>query len=121
MNDLIKKLEAAEVGSRELDFHTHYAHKGDLKFYRDYIKRWGKDASSKAASHWGIPHYTTSLDAALTLVPEGWEEWEVNLKSNGLCYAKISMENNVVYISEQAPTRALALCIAAIKARDDVS
>ena len=66
--------------------------------------------------HWASPHYTTSLDAALTLVPEGcWlsiefaggsREWPV-VETGGGCVPR----------KTQARTVALALCIAALRAQ----
>ena len=66
------------------------------------------------------PHYTDSLDAAVALVPEEcW--WNVNgdgracvLKpSDGMIFGRRDKDRNA-----DAATLALALCIAALKARD---
>ncbi len=59
-----------------------------------------------------IPRYTTSLDAAVTLVPEKYW-WSVR---NGGCYATVG-PSNWHDLEGEAKTPALALCAAALKAR----
>ena len=98
---LIAKLEAATEGSRELDAEIH-----DLQPKPKVV----------------VPlDYTRGLDAALTLVPEGWTAWE--LRSRGaktrfsaeisrLEFKWIEMVSNGTSV-----TPALALCIAALRAR----
>ena len=66
MDNLIAELERATEGSRELD----------AKIFRA-IGHCPKDFSPwpfVEGSHWDeeIPHFSTSLDAALTLVKEGY-------------------------------------------------
>ena len=69
----------------------------------------------------GDPRYTASIDVALTLVPEGWS-WALDRVGNE-CAAVV--DPTAVYISDHlsgpgasfATTPALALCIAALKAR----
>ena len=73
---------------------------------------------------YGCPEFTASLDAAMTLVPEGWvfvrlererafpgesrqwDFWAVMMEPHGPGYSKVSAE-----------TPALALCAAALRAR----
>mgnify|MGYP003393035213 CR=1 FL=1 len=62
MTDLIARLEAATEGSRELDAEIG-AKFGALRYTRN-----APNISNQPI--W--PPYTTSIDAALTLVPEGW-------------------------------------------------
>lgn len=57
MTDLIARLESAEEGSRELD-----------EAIFDHI---GRKHGTGLAGYTSAPFYTTSLDAALLLVPEG--------------------------------------------------
>ena len=99
MNDLLAKLESAECGSRELD---------------RSIEAW---RCNGALVQWEFPPYTTSLDAALTLVPEGW--WYVIRPDSAIlgppnacddCDSKLKDAFDIA-------TAPLALCIAALKAR----
>ena len=60
-----------------------------------------------------VPNYTTSLDHALTLVPEGWI-WDVT--STG-CAWTMPDDVCVEQYSAYAATPALSLCIASLKAR----
>lgn len=100
MESLIKKLEAATEGSRELDGDIHYHDR------KPYPKGgWNTD---------GLPHYTTSIDAALRLVPEGFI-WDV--ASTGQAWVMGGLDNEQ-HLVTSAPTPALALCIAALKARE---
>lgn len=79
-DELIKLLEGATEGSRDLDARIGYAvdliAEGDLS-WRTTVDRCGwEDAMRRSESHqnvWSsyLPHYSTSVDAALTLVPEG--------------------------------------------------
>ena len=109
MDDLIKRLENAEKGSRELDkaiaralgFRIAASTGGPM------IMRQNDNVAS-----WDLPHYTTSLDAALTLVPEEFD-WLVSHVNGGLTiFAQVGPGKE--YFAETAP---LALCIAALKAR----
>jgi hypothetical protein len=60
------------------------------------------------------PSYTSSIDAALTLVPEGWE-WA--LHAEGGLY-RVEMGDPMIGLEGEHETApAIALCIAALKAR----
>lgn len=60
--------------------------------------------------------YTGSLDAALTLVPEGWYHM-AGTRWNAPANARlVSGDGPVVVFTAEASTAALALCIAALKA-----
>jgi hypothetical protein len=71
--------------------------------------------------------YTTSLDAALTLVPEGWRIQELCQSYDGTFWnsrierivsvEKISNPKPYAQTNRGAPTPTIALCIAALKAR----
>lgn len=65
-----------------------------------------------------LPRYSASIDAAMTLVPEGWGRM-FNQSENGLhcnvCLARSYPTNAVVY--SEAATPAIALCIASLRAR----
>ena len=103
---LIRDLEGAPEGSRKLDGRIDVA---------------VMDADGE---QWPA-HYTTSLDAALTLVPEGWIVAELKQRVRhtvwhwycALSYLTAQMEAFDILPDTEAPTPALALCIAAMKAR----
>ena len=105
MSDLIAKLEAASEGSRELDTLV---------------------CEVKGACPDGVrfcpglcPSYTTSLDAALTLVPEGYR-YRFWAHHTGVSGASVFPHGGgTLSRAHDAPTPALALCIAALKARTD--
>ena len=95
MKELIAKLEAATEGAWALD-------KEIAVLEREKIGDCADDE---------VPPFTTSLDAALTLVTRG-TQWHVNTSE----YAEYRAE--VDYgMSIWAKTAPLAFCIAALKAR----
>jgi hypothetical protein len=118
MDDLISRLETADFDvpiprggatPRALDYAIHVAI-GWMD--HDQGGWWRGDA------HMGLdwPHYTTSLDAALTLVPKGWwwradSDGDVELYdhdwANPACRIETGSHRNL----------SIAFCIAALKAR----
>jgi hypothetical protein len=65
-----------------------------------------------------FPAYTSSIDAALTLVPEGYG-WHLWSPDNWLPAAEVRNGERVYYgLTAQAGLPAIALCIAALKARE---
>jgi hypothetical protein len=121
--DLIARLEAASEGSRELDEEiAHLAHTYQAPDRGDPYGSW--------------PHYTTSLDAARELVPEGMAA-DIHIGPRGFYndatiwqpikgeddqgrrttsykpFEAKSVRDGRIYQN----TPALALCIAALKAR----
>ncbi len=118
--DLVTRLEAAETGSRRLDFLIAQAiDPGNSAHWEGQFKRIWATKEDKIDDI-GLPHHTTSIDAALTLVPEGW--------SGYLAFETPSPGSDTVasarlfYTAEDpkyygvAATPALALAIAAMKA-----
>lgn len=125
MTDLLSELQHATKGSRELDAKI-LAIKEDRELFYSGDDLMGKSRQaphdacilySPKRDYTYVPHYTTNLQDALGLVPEGCayiiEFWpdtgasadvvRVGDKPSGSVYAK---------------TPALALCIAALKARE---
>ena len=112
---LIERLEAATGPDRELDAAILVAVGGKRRFDDWWIgyRFIGREASA----------FTASIDAALTLVPEGWDyviaspgvdenhpdEWCINMARHP------DDESNFTF----APTPALAICIAALKAKGE--
>lgn len=110
-DDLIARLEAATEGSRELDGAIYETVTG-VRITGPRDKEWLV-----------VPFYTTSLDAALTLVPEGlcWglnthPEDEIFNPGGAQAFVSDMLEDGI-YAHADAATPALALCIAALKAR----
>lgn len=112
MDELIARLEAATEGSRELDREiaeealgliTEWESVGDKPQMSLMVRPLEK------AGYLELPCFTTSLDAALTLVPEG-KKWSVGTGPYYEATVGLSYHGN-------CPSSALALCIAALKAR----
>jgi hypothetical protein len=125
--ELIKHLEAAKEGSRQLD--ALICESGLEIAGRDDPCGWGPDPSGRDAvaeleAPSRVQHYTTSIDAALTLVPQGWI-WQVRVLYRGLprptnravvANDRTGMVLTGEYCEAEASTPALALCIAALRA-----
>ena len=133
LEDLIARLEAAQEGNRELDARIWAAVEGkgqpfvtvgpptyDPPRYfcnpHPEINWIGYDLLHMAR------YYTTSLDAALTLVPDDWTCWELGSRANKMQFrAELSRLEHATaqeeFVWARAPTAPLALCIAALKAR----
>jgi hypothetical protein len=67
-----------------------------------------------------IPHYTSSIDAAMTLVPEGFK-WKLGYSRFVPHVAELRDYRGEprlgMFIGEHDHSRAIALCIAALRAR----
>jgi hypothetical protein len=71
-------------------------------------------------AHFGIPPFTASLDAAMTLVPEGWGRIEFGRYEGGCdgYWAQITpLDHPRIVESERCATPALALTAACLRAR----
>ena len=112
--ELIKALESLEGPSKELDaaivrtlgHATAQAPNADHFVYRRY---------DDAGYNWNrVPPYTSSIDSALTLVPEG-AHYGLRAPANGdLCVAWVRHPpHHPVW---RAKTPAIALCIACLRA-----
>ena len=101
LSALIAALEAAAVGSRELDER--------IALYVGWAVQ--PDGQTQA----GIPPYSTSLDAALTLGPdaETVHVW-LTIEELGAC---ASIDPSVPH---KAATPALAMCCAALASREAI-
>jgi len=119
--ELASRVEAGEEPDRELDVRISLALSGtpysdsdviDMLAIRDEPTGYGV---YRPADEY-VPAYTASLDAAMTLVPEGWD-W--TLYSDGSCEIGRKPDRgclmNADYIAEAA-TPALALTAAALRA-----
>ena len=122
MKDLIEKLAQAEGPSRAIDVliwqqvcpdqYAVFVRDARAMAGRDWDEaRRSKDLRDKAQRI--SPRYTASIDAALTLVPDG----ATGLISIGLGYARIERSDGTHW-SGDADTPALALCTAALSAKE---
>jgi hypothetical protein len=117
MTDLIKRLEKAEAGSRELDLRV---------FERfDLVdgERWTEADLDYALTDpdrtINPPPLTTSLDAALALAervhPDGWLDLDV--RPGRTSHARQCFEGNRAHHAEHS-SPIIAACIAILKATD---
>lgn len=140
LDTLIAELERAEEGSRELDASIFCAvkfpgHKPERNFFYKNRDEWGVFVSNQpkpGMTFHDAPHYTTSVDAALTLVPEGWLVASISQyakrgepRSGVIMIRKEHAARNDMTVPEmnlatprsEAATAAVALCIAALRVR----
>ncbi len=145
INDLITRLETATKGSRELDVRIHAALHPDHPIMTDtggygadehpvqytplseMIEPWARNAPDEKNlrhHHWdglamsaGVPLYSTSIDAALTLLKEGWW-WEKSI--DGVITVGSSPYTIDQSFNGCGRTTELSFCIAALKARRPV-
>ena len=117
VNNLIAELERATEGSRELDEIIHHS------IIPSYTPQPNCPSQQQLS-----PHYTTSLDAALTLVPEGWFIWGLSDhrtsvhylgdKHEHVCWrASLQTLNGGRLTVASGKALSLALCIASLSAR----
>lgn len=120
--EVIARLERATEGSRELDYaiwDALYPPKigGGEDLPRDFGFVRGQPLTDCYA-----PEYTCSLDAAVSLVPEGWF-WRCGRTSHNAGWAYVSKcfdplpHEEAAFFRPTDTTPALALCIAALRAR----
>jgi hypothetical protein len=109
--DLIERLEAATGPDRELDIEIA---KAAGWVYESENRSWYRWRSPAGAIEIAPPLYTFMLDAAMTLVPEGFGH---KIHGDNVEH-EMQFEAQVDY-GEFYPgsTAAIALCIAALKAR----
>ncbi len=107
IEELIAALEAATGPSWDLD--------AEIWLQSDGLRRSGNVPSYTV----NVPYYTSSLDAALTLVPKGWA-WMTGCAPGEGFFAELqTMEDGGPYreASAVASSAPIALCIAALRAR----
>ena len=115
--ELIERLEKATGPDRKLDDDIAISHGWTFeKMKRDARPYWREPGQTEwfARSRSGPPAYTSSIDAALTLVPEGMD-WSIS--SYGGTF--IHPGNDAPVIRGEGRTPVLTLCVAALRARID--
>lgn len=123
---LIDRLEASTEGSRELDAEVFKAIGAPAPFqfmnklialeFNDVEQAYFARVTDDMQVRYSPPHYTTSIDAAMTLVPEGGFA-EINTYDNPDCFVWPGAGEEC--FQGTAATPALALAIAALKATND--
>lgn len=112
---LLERLALATGPSRELDAEIAqaigYEHRSIGIAHPDNCRVWYDNLGAKLMA--GLPHFTGSIDAAITLIPEGWKwmlfsDCDVHMESLTL--------TEFPTIAATAKTIPLALCSAAIQA-----
>jgi hypothetical protein len=124
LNELAGRCEGAKAADRTLDGFIHANVTGEFTHAtaRERIAMGGIMTDGwevlKNGEVWPLPRYTASLDAAMTLVPEGLS---VKLYAHpGESHADVYSlhpSKGLLGEGEQAATPALALCAAALRAR----
>lgn len=132
--ELIERIEAAEGPDWKLDEEIWLAaiatgeQREKVEVGRD--KFGDREASDRVSMMSDGARYTASIDAAMTLVPEGWGFWDVLSRhasdEERSAYAEVakdaacaSHEIEGHFVSATAKAPALALCAAALKAREE--
>lgn len=123
-DELIAALESATGPSREMDAWVAIVAKAPPE--GSWLLFGLADPATFAIGthqYWDCPRYTASIDAALTLVPEGWavyEMGEVRPVTGSGWYALLMVRNGSSGLAHGAGiSLALALTDAALKARSD--
>ncbi len=108
MDSLIAELEAAPEGSRKLELGIAIA----INWHEKGISLREHRAKYPAGNQtfWHFPNWTRSLDAALTLVPERCR-WDIQ-QDRTAAFASVDGDT-----TGRMGTPALALCVAALRAR----
>ena len=113
MKELIERIEGAEGPSRELD--------AEIALTQGWSELPG-DNWCGPEGQIAVPRYTASLDAAMSLVPEGMQ-WRVDSHHNiaGVFEYPTDPETGPYCVEHEGEglTPALALCAAALRAIGD--
>ena len=129
-DELITALEAAAGPDRELDaevwlvadpvaYNRKCSFRGMVYAGTVFSAKEKRAWTKRAAAHYA-PAYTASIDAALTLVPDG-DGWGIDFGPNST-FAKPDVfwwSASVGAEDAEGATPAIALCIAALKARPE--
>jgi hypothetical protein len=131
MTDLIRRLEEAKEGSRELDaaiaalIRHPVSDKGTV--LPDWVHRnfpeWTilQGGRLEAGCIWEAPHFTTNLQDAVSAVPDDlWVKIEHRRNDSGerICVAVLELDRRPYTAVGWAQTFPLALCIAILRAME---
>jgi hypothetical protein len=122
LTTLADRVEAAERGDWELDSDIHSLISPDRK--HPYLVGTHIDDTHPSGRPYSAPAYTASIDAAMTLVPEGWTYVSIEFCARGMPgqHCRVSIERLITEHDDEreygyAATPALALCAAALRAQ----
>ena len=101
---LAERCEQAAGPDKELDFTID-----------GFMLKHGPETDRIRNPRYVLP-YTASLDAAVTLVPEGWD-FCISKGWDEECAVSLAPANKVTEVISTSTTPALALCAAALRAR----
>jgi hypothetical protein len=130
IGDLLARLSAATKGSRELDAEIYAATSWDAgvlttEEWKAVIERYSRDYPCDACgstAYQSCPRYTTSLDAARTIVPKGWRWIIEDLGDDSFRVSlRQSYEQGLREHSVTGRNPALAMCIIALAAHGGVT
>jgi hypothetical protein len=121
MTDLLSRLQSLTAPDRDIDGEI-FERFGNIneQHCSDWCSMNGRtDLTRKDFIRAWAPLFTGSLDAALTLLPEGCEDWTVCRDSKrGLdCWASIGGQDMAPAFTAETP--AIALLIAILKANEE--
>ena len=131
LQDLAERIEAADGPDREMDRDIMLAavpcDRAPFRYWAPMNENTGHGAvdvervyyAPHCAQAVAVPKFTASLDSALTLVPEGHDWILVDQRATyGTPFVRVkSGDDRVADWEGRAPTPALALCAAALRAR----
>lgn len=139
MSDLLPRLRAATGPDRTLDAEIACVVRAMPRNAPEWLKRWsgpfapisykGSNPGQIAAMHsdgkagvnWTSPEFTASVDAALTLVPDGayWTVAAGKTRPDEPLYGCVIQTpgGQIIGLAETDISAALAICIAAMEAR----
>lgn len=119
MTDLIERLERADGPSRELDWAIHALIMPKHHRMHPYLVGVFID-DGQLGKVYSCPRYTASIDAAITLVPEGFR-WALGYNGidsgHPVGTASVFSPAGAMFKGSGA-TPALALCVAALRAKE---
>lgn len=123
MKELLQRLSADKSPSRDRDAEIFISvtpgvlEAGRIDRLGGLVGWWPRDAPYQSARE--VPQYTVSIDAALLLIPE-WHRWRVGCGRRVQYIASVepTVADHGISVGETDSTPAIALCIAALKARE---
>lgn len=133
--ELAARCEAATGADREMDaaiaVSLNIGARGLLPDDHEYLARVRKDDGCAPGTYWFVCRsgrslrtaeaYTASLDAAMSLVPEG-HDWSLHVDNGeALAGCEPASDDGCWCADRHAATPALALCAAALRARATLS
>lgn len=137
MKDLIEKLEAADEPSRELDAEI-YAFSDDannenwgkreayeVKNNSRYLPRWRTKFVEGEARETDdeLPYFSSSIDAAMTFIPEGWYLTKLEKFAGDDVEAALTNRvfNGITVCGASKLDYQFAICIAALSAMEKMN